>query len=168
VIVQRDRPGVLLSAPCWSPDGSGLVFESVAVTSTGAPQNSVDWVSVSGSGRRAIAVGGRFPGVSPDGSQIVFVRSAPAGDGLFVQPLSGGAERRILPDDRQMAITTPRFSPDGTTIAFAGVEPYPLGMTKRAPLSPLTSRPDAHGLLADPYIVSRTGTDLRRVAQLAV
>ena len=36
VIVKRDWPGILLAAPTWAPDGSGLVFESVGFTSTAA------------------------------------------------------------------------------------------------------------------------------------
>lgn len=53
-----------------------------------------------------------MPDFSPDGSQIVF-RSERDGGGLYVIPTLGGPARRIADDGR-----SPRFSPDGTRLAY--------------------------------------------------
>ncbi len=52
------------------------------------------------------------PTLSPDGSRVVF-RSERDGGGLYVVPTLGGQERKIADGGR-----LPRFSPDGSQIAF--------------------------------------------------
>jgi WD40-like Beta Propeller Repeat len=139
--------------------GTALLFESEGFTSTGGPRNSAQWIGADGSGRRTIAQGGRFPSLAPDGREVAYVRNSPVGDSLFVRPLDGGDERQIVPEDRFLVIEYPRYSPDGTTIAFAGVLPF-------QPLTPKLM-PGRHGLPVDLYVVSRAGTDIRQAASLA-
>jgi dipeptidyl aminopeptidase/acylaminoacyl peptidase len=54
----------------------------------------------------------RSPDISPDGTRIAF-RSDRAGGGVYVMPALGGDARLIAPRGR-----TPKFSPDGRSIAF--------------------------------------------------
>src|SRR4051812_11767119 len=66
LLVSRDGPGVLLGAPCWTPDGRAVVFEAVGVTSRGQPAIRADLVNADGSGRQTLVESGRYPAVSPD------------------------------------------------------------------------------------------------------
>ncbi len=52
------------------------------------------------------------PAFSPDGSRIVF-RSESEGGGIWVVPALGGEARMLVPEGRH-----PRFSPDGSLIAY--------------------------------------------------
>ena len=53
------------------------------------------------------------PDVSPDGSQIAFRSERGGGGGVYVVPALGGAARLVAKGGR-----TPKFSPDGTRIAY--------------------------------------------------
>jgi Tol biopolymer transport system component len=191
VIVPRDRPGVLLAAPQWSPDGQALVFESVGLTATGQAGVSAEWVAADGSGRRTIAQSARYPSFSPDGKSVVYTRALPTGDALWEHPVDGGDGREILPDSQLLVIVYPRYSPDGTLIAFGGVGdtlpsfPVPPGLPGTpeptdSPTSPKLlagrsgadpTRPRtvaAHGFPAEPYVVAPSGVDPRRLAELPI
>ena len=125
VIVPRDRPGMLLAAPQWSPDGQALVFEAVGLTATGQAGVSAEWVAADGTGRRTVATSARYPSFAPDGKRVVYTRALPTGDALWEQPLDGGAGREIVPDSAFLLIVYPRYSPDGTLIAFGAVGDTP-------------------------------------------
>lgn len=64
------------------------------------------------------------PAIAPDGRTVVFTvsRPTPTGDGLtstlFSVATHGGTPQRVLPEG--MSAYAPRFSPDGSRIAFAG------------------------------------------------
>ncbi|HZO25307.1 MAG TPA: hypothetical protein VFH48_04860 [Chloroflexota bacterium] len=215
VIVPRDRPGMLLAGPQWSPDGTALVFEAVGLTATGQAGVSAEWVAIDGSGRRTVAQSARYPSFAPDGKRIVYTRALPTGDALWEQPLDGSAGREIVPDSQFLVLVYPRYSPDGTRIAFAGVgdtlptypvPPGPPGApgTQPSPAAPGAPRPPsspdgplgpggaidqgspkllpgvsgsdatyprsvaAHGFPAEPYVVSPSGGDARRLAELPI
>lgn len=191
VIVPRDRPGMLLAAPQWSPDGQALVFEAVGLTATGQAGVSAEWVAADGTGRRTVAQSARYPSFAPDGKRIVYTRALQTGDALWEQPLDGGEGREIVPDSQFLVLVYPRYSPDGARIAFAGVGdtlptyPVPPGSTG-SPMSPASPAAPklirggtaanpihprtvaAHGFPAEPYVVSPSGGDARRLAELPI
>jgi Tol biopolymer transport system component len=198
VVVPRDRPGMLLAAPQWSPDGQALVFEGVGLSATGQAAVTAEWVSADGSGRRILAQQGRYPSFSPDGRSVVYTKALPTGDALWEVPLDGGDAREIVPDSVLLLIAYPRYSPDGKTIAVAGVGdtmPAPLAPTgpgsPSAPGAPagsaappgtvpklisLTGGQDpalsrsvaAHGYPAEPFAISPAGGEPRRMASLPI
>jgi Tol biopolymer transport system component len=179
VVVPRDRPGMLLASPHWSPDGKALLFEAVGLSATGQASVTSEWVAADGSGRRTVATSARYPSFSPDGQMVVYTRALPTGDALWVQPVNSGEGREIVPESAFLVIAYPRFSPDGKLIAFAGVADTPPGtpgvpwMPKLAapglaadPARPLTVA--AHGYPAEPFVVRLDGTGARRLAELPI
>lgn len=172
IVVPRDRPGMLLAAPMWAPDGQSLVFEAVGLSATGQAAVTAEWVAVDGTGRRTVAQQARYPSFSPDGNTIVYTRALPTGDALWEVPLGGGEGREIIPEARFVLIVYPRYSGDGSTIAFgaAGDEP-PVGPglpglpglptdPGTAPLPPLAppAPPASSGSPPAPESPSPTGT----------
>src|SRR5439155_16765732 len=69
--IARERPGELLGAPAWLPDG-GLVFDRQNIA--GPADSRLDWVEADGSSRRPFVERAASPAVSPDGSLLAFVR----------------------------------------------------------------------------------------------
>ncbi len=183
LLVARDGPGVLLGVPGWAPDGQSLVFEVVGFSAAGQPTIRCDAINVDGSGRRTLVEGARYPTLSPNGTSLAYVRSLPTGDALYVRALAGGAERQIVSDVEMAGIAYPRYAPDGSLIAFAGInlnsmrapttasELLRVGLaapdlTGADPL-PAARGVTRHGLPTDPWVVVPDGTGLRRVVQLS-
>ena len=171
VIVPRDRPGMLLAAPCWSSDGSGLAFEGIGLGVDGKSVVFSDTVAADGSDRRRLVEDGRYPALSPDGREVAFVRSKPTGDSLFARALDGGPEREILSEEQFVSISGPRYSPDGSAIAFAGTYDRPTTSPKLIGADSLGAGDvrsvAGHGFPADAFVVTPSGADVRMAAQLS-
>jgi len=60
----------------------------------------------------------REPSLSPDGSQVVFVRRVEGGAELVLREVDGSAER-VLSEEPGISHAQPAFSPDGTQVAFS-------------------------------------------------
>jgi hypothetical protein len=103
--------------PVWTPDGSRVIYR----TATGLRGMATD-----GSGREEAMPGttsSDYPGsVSPDGTQLIFVRLSPESSGdVYVASLRG--EAQIKPILKTPAYEgAARFSPDGHWIAYASNE----------------------------------------------
>ena len=121
IVVPRDRPGMLLAAPQWSPDGQSLLFDSVGLTATGQAGVTAEWIAVDGTGRRTVAQSARYPSFAPDGKSAIYTRALPTGDALWEQPLDGSPGREIIPEGKFLVVVYPRYRPDGQEIAFGGV-----------------------------------------------
>lgn len=101
--------------PAVSPDGSRVAF---------VVNRDVYVMDADGSDRKALTTNGRFntsPTWSPDGKRIVFSGGGVAGGAeLYSVPSTGGAVTQLTstPDNDEF---NPRFSPDGTRIAYTRV-----------------------------------------------
>ena len=97
--------------PRYSPDGSFVFFHTWnaprrigRIARSGGP---VTWLSFGQPG------GEGYGEVSPDGKTIAFVRSDREAERIYTAPVSGGAGTLLTSG------TLPRWSPDGSTIAYA-------------------------------------------------
>lgn len=120
---EHDLDGALLGAPAWLPDSSGLFYDHLP-PSGGPTASQVMFTPLDGSGggTRIVSSGG-WPAVSPDGRLLAYVRPSNQNgflNELVLTDLAGVYERILVPMDELVEITSPRFSPDGTEIAFVG------------------------------------------------
>jgi Tol biopolymer transport system component len=104
------------SSPTWSRDGSKLAFE--AGPADDQRRSHVFVVRADGSGIRDLGPGG-FPSWSADDGRIAF-QGVDRQAGIWVMNADGTGRERLT--DNGMC---PRWSPDGTQIAYLGVLPGP-------------------------------------------
>lgn len=123
-------------APALLPDGSAAV---VAVTRPDVaadlyrgelwlvPLDGADEPATGTGGARRLTHGHRdsAPQLSPDGRHVAFCRAPTAGGPpqLYVLPLAGGEAARLT--DVPLGASDPRWSPDGTRLAFVARVPEP-------------------------------------------
>jgi Tol biopolymer transport system component len=114
------------------------------------------------------------PSASPDGSLIAYITFSSGDDpgGLWVARADGSDRRLIVPaTGKFVVVTQPRFSPDGSTIAFSAAtfatsaEPQqPNGSSSS---SALNAKPiSAHGLPQDIWTVPVSGGEPKRLTNI--
>jgi hypothetical protein len=114
VLVSRHQDGLILDAPIWSLDGQTLFFESQAFA---AQPPQLERVAADGSQRQVVLPGASAVALAPDGRHFVCVCHEPS-PVLLVGSLVDGSQQILVDDARFGAFASPRFSPDGTWIAF--------------------------------------------------
>jgi hypothetical protein len=180
-VLLRADPSESLSWPTWWPDGSAFVFQreddaAAAVQSPDGfarPPARLEIAQADGSNRRVLNASGWQPSPAPDGSAIAFVRFTDRGSSLLALG-SDGVEHVLVDDGVFPEIFSPRYSPDGKTVAFGArsfadlmpmsAPPTGLADTLVAQLVPRAA--SAHGTLADLWLVNADGTNLRQASAL--
>jgi Tol biopolymer transport system component len=157
-VIGRQQPGEILSSPAWLPDGS-VVLERQSVAGVIA-STTIERHGLDGSAGQALVEQAFAPAVSPDGAQLVYVR--PGGnERLMIRDLAGTGPERVLVDDtRFLSLAFPRFSPDGSWIAFAAASDPAFAL---APPGLRMSVAHAHGIPWDIWIVRADGSERRRL-----
>jgi len=119
--------------PAWSPDGQHLVFVQ-SRTSGGKleptdingwyQENSEIWSLELASGRETKLIDDAFnPAYSPDGRRIAFDAPLAGARRIWIADSGGRNPRQVTSDSSEAVVhTTPRWSPDGTSLAFRRVE----------------------------------------------
>jgi TolB protein len=106
------------NSPAWFPDGSAIAFVSDRSGTTDV------WKVARLGGSPTMIVGSaESPAISPDGLKIAFARRAAGGfQRIFLAPLAEPAKAQLLTTDRDglWDHRMPAWSPDGTTIGYAG------------------------------------------------
>jgi Tol biopolymer transport system component len=176
-LVVRDRPRVQLSQPAWTPDGSGVVYVRGEFIEEGGVKGlgrRIERQTLATGERITVVTNGDWPDVSRDGTRIAFVRSGEAGKmDLWYRQLMTGEEHRLA-SDQFASITSPRFTPDGRAIVFAGSPYRPRrGVAEAAPLISILPRwfaptAEAHELLDGLWMVNVDGSHLRRIGQFSL
>jgi Tol biopolymer transport system component len=169
LVVPRPQPGSVIDAPAWSPDGQSLYYAFQGVES-GKPVARIERVELSTGARHQLFNDGSFPTVSNDGKFVAFSHDEDSGQALRIGSVAGGDSRELVKASAFRGLMGPRFSPDGSWIAFVAVGPGPSGAIdeRRSWLADLfTARVAyAHG---DPWGVWKIrpdGSELQRATTL--
>lgn len=168
LLLEHSQPNEAVRSPTWFPDGRRLLI-NVQNLSGAQVVTNIETFDV-GTGERTLVVENGFqPSLSPDGSQLVFVRpDEEFNQSLWIASADGSDARQLAgPADGLGAISSPRFSPDGRTIAF-GAAPLQ-GGSIRAQGPALVSRAAvavANGVPQDVWVYGLEGGGLRMLAEL--
>jgi len=105
---------------CWSPDGKQIVFRIPPDAGAGVEEGV--WImNADGQGRQHL-LRGFNPVFSPDGDRIVCTSSHEGRDNIYIYDILEGTTRKIEQPYSKVP-GYPTWSPDGTELAFIGVNP---------------------------------------------
>lgn len=170
-LVTRADVGESLGAPAWY--GARLAFQREDLTNPpiGYAYQAVarypariETAQADGSDRQVLLQDARQPASSPDASHMVFVRTSPRGTSIVLG--DGSFERELIPAGMFVDVASPKFSPDGASIAFV------VATAVARDLSPLdqllgVSIAEAHGLPYNVWIMAADGSDPRLLAPVS-
>ena len=110
---------------------------------------------------------GSWPAVSPNGQYLLYVRATGTlafANELVLAHMDGSGERILIPADQFVQIGSPRFSPDGSEIAFIGSLTVGEAILPRLGLSEAAVRSvGAHGPPGDLWLTDLYGSPPRQL-----
>jgi Tol biopolymer transport system component len=166
LVVPRPQPGTIVDAPTWSADGQSIFYTFQGVEN-GKPVAQVERVNLADQSRAVLYDDAAFPSASPDGRLLAYTYDDGSGQALRLGSVDGGDPRELVPASAFRGLMGPRFSPDGTWIAFVAVGPGPAGDFRPRPtgLAAIFSVPVAyaHG---DPWNIWKIRPDGRELQQV--
>ncbi|MBV9174086.1 MAG: hypothetical protein JOZ81_28830 [Chloroflexi bacterium] len=185
VFAERDAPNTVLEAPEWST--SGRVTYTVRRVSNARESTSI--VRQQEGGQPEVLVdNGLSPGMAPDESSLVYVRTTQNGQQLMKKTIGQeGDGCALLSDQVFQYISLPRIAPDSTRVAFGGSgepnmdkqsgcggDPHSRPSAASEFGSPVLALaaligPDvaeAHGLPADIWSMNLDGSNMQRIADI--
>jgi hypothetical protein len=171
--VVHEDGGFVVGWVSWSSDPTRLIYGK---TSSGrGPVEQVEEVNL-GTGERSLVVAeGAAPAASPTSPLLAYQTHVGSRFDIWRLDRQTGARAEIVKAEWFDDTDHPRFSPDGSTVAFvaAGSGPPPQGQA--LPIlaalfdlgqSRVAAAHDMFGVLSDLWVVQPDGSGLRRVAQL--
>jgi Tol biopolymer transport system component len=175
-LATHTTPGELFRSPRWLPTGDALVM-SVQYFTGARVLTVLERVDAATGTRTVLFENASDPDVAPDGERLVYVRTAPdLIQTLWTSALDGSDAVQLAgPEDNLASLHTPRFSPDGSRVAFGGAEPIaPLMRERSAPLasrapgavSQAASAVSYNGLPADIWLLDIASGELAKIADL--
>jgi Tol biopolymer transport system component len=177
IVFRRPASGVRVEGMAWSADGASLYVSLMEANIKdgrflGQTLN-LERLDLATGERHVLVPDAAYPSVSPDGSQIAYITFATGDDpgGLWVARADGSDRRLIVPASGKFVVVThPRFSPDGSTIAFSAATFASSGdQQPNGPASPsaLNAKPiSAHGLPQDVWLVPVAGGEPTRLTNM--
>jgi Tol biopolymer transport system component len=167
-LLAHHASGVSLSEPAWAKDGRSIYYTRTLPDGS----RSIDRVDAAGRTRTIIP---DATGPTVSGTRAAFLRTNPQtfAQSLWIARVNGQDARTLVSDSVFLQLGTPRFSPDGSHIAFAaaGGPPRPLPKrTERGPTPPnrwwAPRTAWAHGPPMDLWLVDARGIGLRALTAL--
>jgi Tol biopolymer transport system component/mono/diheme cytochrome c family protein len=174
-------PEGLLGAPAWARDGTAIYVPANSVSGSGTERNiGILRVDLASGAQQRVIEQALDPAISPDGTQIAYIRLAPDGltQHLEVAGIDGSNPRQVIDGTPFQGFYAPRFSPDGRQIVVAAIggpqtnsQGVPVQGRRTTPLEHLLGlfeppAAEAHGLPWDLWRVNTDGSDLRRLTQV--
>jgi Tol biopolymer transport system component len=178
VVVVHDAPGAQLRDPSWSPDGAALYYSYYLPTYRGGVLASetveVRRTALATGATTTVASAAAEPTASADGAWVAVVgQDEGAGQSLRLIPAAGGPERTLIASGAFDGLAAPRFSPDGSAVAFAGLRLGPSAPTEggaptATPLGRLLGPTAAlaHGLPWEVWTLPLAGGPPRQLTRL--
>lgn len=164
-VLEHEAENVFYSSPTLTREQVLYVHRRAARTVSGQLTGNTDEIvriDLRTGARRVVVDNASDPALSPDGTYLVYVHmisDAPAG--LWRVNADGSGARPFLQStDKWWYLQTPRFSPDGATIAFSAA-----GHSASAGPGSSGGRQAHLGVPSYLYLVDSAGRNLREVAR---